>query len=112
MKTILDEFALYAKQAAYAYWLDREIKPTIFEQFKSRYSEELKSSHVLISLSQNAQPSDTLAAYNKIMEARELFLSGKKTIAELNEEYSSSRNGQLMGGDLPWFSVGVTVGAI
>ena len=109
-KTILDEFALYAKQAAYAYWLDREIKPTIFEQFKSRYSEELKSSHVLISLSQNAQPSDTLAAYNKIMEARELFLSGKKTIAELNEEYSSSRNGQLMGGDLPWFSVGVTVG--
>ena len=109
-KTILDEFALYAKQAAYAYWLDREIKPTIYEQFKSRYSEELKSSHVLISLSQNAQPSDTLAAYNKIMEARELFLSGKKTIAELNEEYSSSRNGQLMGGDLPWFSVGVTVG--
>lgn len=110
-KTILDEYAMYGKQAAYAYWLDREIKPTIFEQFKSRYSEELKSSHVLISLSQNAQPSDTLAAYNKIMEARELFLSGVKTIAELNEEYSSSRNGQLMGGDLPWFSVGVTVGA-
>lgn len=110
-KKILDEYALYAKQAAYAYWLDRQIKPTISEQFKSRYNEELKSSHILISLSQNAQPSDTLAAYNKIIEARELFLSGEKTIAELNEEYSSSRNGQLMGGNLPWFSVGVTVGA-
>ena len=110
-KTILDEYAMYAKQAAYAYWLDREIKPTIFEQFKSRYNEELKSSHVLISLLPLASPADTLAAYNKIMEARELFLSGKKTMAELNEEYSSTRNGQLMGGDLPWFSVGVTVGA-
>ena len=32
-------------------------------------------------------------------------------MAELNEEYSSTRNGQLMGGHLPWFSVGVTVGA-
>ena len=110
-KTILDEYAMYAKQAAYAYWLDREIKPTIFEQFKSRYNEELKSSHVLISLLPLASPADTLSAYNKIMEARELFLSGKKTMAELNEEYSSTRNGQLMGGDLPWFSVGVTVGA-
>ena len=110
-KTILDEYAMYAKQAAYAYWLDREIKPTIFEQFKSRYNEELKSSHVLISLLPLAPPSDTLAAYNRIMEARELFLSGEKTMAELNEEYSSTRNGQLMGGDLPWFSVGVTVGA-
>lgn len=110
-ETILEEYALYAKQAAYAYWLDREIKPTIFEQFKSRYNEELKSSHVLISLLPLAPPSDTLAAYNRIMEARELFLSGEKTMAELNEEYSSTRNGQLMGGDLPWFSVGVTVGA-
>ena len=110
-ENILDEHALYAKQAAYAYWLDREIKPTVFEQFKSRYNEELKSSHVLISLPQLASPSDTLAAYNRIMEARELFLSGAKSMAELNEEYSSTRNGQLMGGDLPWFSVGVTVGA-
>lgn len=110
-KSILDEYALYAKQAAYAYWLDREIKPMVFEQFKSRYNEELKSSHVLISLPESALPADTLATYNKIMEARDLFLSGEKTIAELNEEYSSSRNGQLMGGDLPWFSVGVTVGA-
>jgi peptidyl-prolyl cis-trans isomerase SurA len=110
-KSILDEYAMYAKQAAYAYWLDREIKPTIFEQFKNRYNEELKSSHVLISLLPLAPTSDTLAAYNRIMEARELFLSGKKTMAELNEEYSSTRNGQLMGGDLPWFSVGVTVGA-
>ena len=110
-ETILDEYALYSKQAAYAYWLDREIKPTVFEQFKRRYNEELKSSHVLISLPQLASPSDTLAAYNRILEARELFLSGEKTMAELNEEYSSTRNGQLMGGDLPWFSVGVTVGA-
>ena len=110
-KAILDEYAMYAKQAAYAYWLDREIKPTIFEQFKNRYNEELKSSHVLISLLPLAPTSDTLVAYNRIMEARELFLSGEKTMAELNEEYSSTRNGQLMGGDLPWFSVGVTVGA-
>jgi peptidyl-prolyl cis-trans isomerase SurA len=107
--SILDEYAIYAKQAAYAFWLDQQIKPTQFQEFKSRYNEELKSSHVLIQLNQNARPEDTLAVYNTLIEARELFLSGQHTMAELNEMYSSRRNGQLMGGDLPWFSVGVTV---
>lgn len=107
--SILEEYSVYAKQAAYAFWLDQHIKPTLFQEFKSRYNEELKSSHVLIQLDQNARPEDTLAVYNTLIEARDLFLSGQHTMAELNEMYSSSRNGQLMGGDLPWFSVGVTV---
>ena len=107
--SILEEYSVYAKQAAYAFWLDQHIKPTLFQEFKSRFNEELKSSHVLIQLDQNARPEDTLAVYNTLIEARDLFLSGQNTMAELNEMYSSSRNGQLMGGDLPWFSVGVTV---
>lgn len=107
--SILEEYSVYAKQAAYAFWLDQHIKPTLFQEFKSRFNEELKSSHVLIQLDQNARPEDTLAVYNTLIEARDLFLSGQNTMAELNQMYSSSRNGQLMGGDLPWFSVGVTV---
>ena len=105
---IKDEFQLYSKQAAYAFWMEEEIKPTKFNEFKQRYMYELKSKHILISVQQTASPEDTLEAYNKIMAARDEFLQGK-SLEELDMEYSSKRNGRSMGGDLPWFSVGSTV---
>lgn len=105
---IKDEFQLYSKQAAYAFWMEEEIKPTKFNEFKQRYIYELKSKHILIALQQSASPEDTLEAYNKIMDARDEFLQGK-SLEELDMEYSSKRNGRSMGGDLPWFSVGSTV---
>ncbi|RNC85375.1 MAG: hypothetical protein ED557_00960 [Balneola sp.] len=105
---ILSEYEVYAKQAAYSFWLENKIRPTLFDEFKFRYDHELKSSHLLIAVDQAASPQDTLEAYNRLMEAREKILAGA-TIAELDGEYSSKRNGRSMGGDLPWFSVGATV---
>ncbi len=107
--TILSEFDLYAKQAAYSYWLENKIRPTLFEEFKSRYDFEMKSSHVLVSLGTNPTPEDTLEVYNTMIEARNKFLAGTSTMNELNEEYSSSSQGQKMGGELPWFGIGTTV---
>lgn len=107
-ETIESEFQLYAKQAAYAYWVDNEIRPTKFNEFKERYEKEVKSSHILIAADRSAPPADTLAAYNKLMEAREKFLAGAD-FDSLSEVYSSTRQGRSMGGDLPWFSVGTTV---
>lgn len=107
-ESILEEYEVYAKQAAYSYWLENKIRPTLFDEFKAKYDQELKSSHLLIALDGTAPDADTLDVYNKLIEARERFLAGE-TIAELDEEYSSKRNGRSMGGDLPWFSVGTTV---
>ncbi len=106
---ILSEFNNYATQAAYAYWIDQEIRPQSLDKFKARYDRLLKASHVLIAVPQNASPEDTLAAYDSLIVARNKFLSGEATMAELNEEYSSEREGRKMGGALPWFSVGTTV---
>lgn len=105
---IKSEYQLYSKQAAYAYWMEEEIKPTKFNEFKERYAYELKSKHVLIAVQMNASPEDTLDAYNRIMEARSEYLNGA-SIEELDSKYSTKRNGRSMGGDLPWFSVGTTV---
>ncbi len=107
-ESILQEYEVYAKQAAYSYWLENKIRPTLFEEFKEKYDQELKSSHLLIAVDQNAPDADTLEVYNKLIEARDRFLAGA-TMEELDEEYSSKRNGRSMGGDLPWFSVGTTV---
>ncbi len=105
---IKNEYELYSKQASYAYWMDREIRPTKFAEFKNRFDYLVKSRHVLIAVDQSASSEDTLAAYNKIMEAREEFLAGA-SMQELDARFSSVRDGRSMGGDLPWFRVGNTV---
>lgn len=105
---IKSEYDLYAKQAAYAFWMDEEIRPTKFNAFKERYDFELKSKHVLIALAPNASPEDTLEVYNRLIQAREEFANGT-SLEELDAKYSTSRNGRSMGGDLPWFFVGTTV---
>jgi len=105
---IKDEYELYSKQAAYAFWMEQEIKPTRFNEFKERYDYQLKSKHVLIALAPNASPEDTLEAYNRIITARNEYLAGT-SMEELDAKYSTSRNGRSMGGELPWFSVGTTV---
>ncbi len=105
---ILSEYEVYSKQAAYSYWLENKIRPTLFDEFKSKFTKEMKSSHILIALDPNATPDDTIKVYNKILEARDKFLSGTP-LNELDSEYSTVRQGRSMGGDLPWFSVGTTV---
>jgi peptidyl-prolyl cis-trans isomerase SurA len=107
-ESVLNEYDVYSKQAAYAYWLEEKIRPTLFNEFKSRYDKEMKSSHVLIAVDQNASPEDTLEAYNKLMQAREEFLNGA-SMDSLDAAYSSTRGNRSMGGELPWFSVGTTV---
>ncbi|MFA5668350.1 MAG: peptidylprolyl isomerase [Balneolaceae bacterium] len=106
---LLAEYDQYAKQAAYSYWLEYKIKPTEFEAYYNKADTEVKSEHVLIALNEDAPAQDTLDAFNRIMAARDEFLSGKATMAELNEKYSSTNQGRLMGGDLPWLGVGTTV---
>ncbi|MBO6535840.1 MAG: peptidylprolyl isomerase [Balneolaceae bacterium] len=105
---IESEFQLYAKQASYAYWMDQVIKPAKFNEFKNRYEQELKSRHILISLPPGPSPADTLAAFERITEARERLANGED-YEELDAQYSTKRNGRSMGGELPWFSVGTTV---
>lgn len=107
-ETVLNEYELYSKQAAYSYWLENEIRPTLFEEYKSKYGVELKSSHLLIGLPQTATPDDTLEAYNTLIRARNEYLEGV-SMSDLNEKYSTKQQGRSMGGDLPWFVQGSTV---
>ena len=83
---INDELDVYSKQAAYAFWMEKEIKPNKFKEYKARYSIELKSKHILVSVQPQASPEDTLAAYNNIMQARQEYLDGV-SLEELDIKY-------------------------
>lgn len=106
--TLINEHRQYAKQAAYAYWLQNEIKPAALKQFKSRADRELKTFHILIALPQNATPQQEADIVAKLNMARNQIMDGAD-LKELNEEYSTVANGRSMGGELPWISAGRTV---
>lgn len=105
---LTSELALYAKQASYSYWINERIKKTEFDYYYERASNEVKSEHILIAVSSNASPSDTLAAYKELIEARNKFLTGT-SMSELDAQYSTKQNGRSMGGNLTWFSIGSTI---
>ncbi len=106
---ILNEFDNYSKQAAFSYWLENDIKKQLLDEFIERSKYEVNSQHILIQLDETASPAREEEAISKLNEARELFVSGEKSMEELDREYSTRIQGQSAGGELPWFSAGVTV---
>jgi peptidyl-prolyl cis-trans isomerase SurA len=106
--TLKAEHEVYVKQAAYAYWLEKQIKPKAFEEFKKRSSVELKAFHILIALDKNASRQQIDDAITKLKLAKAAIEQGVP-LDKVNEKYSSTRNGRSMGGDIPWISAGRTV---
>jgi|TARA_R100000388_G_scaffold95028_1_gene85840 peptidyl-prolyl cis-trans isomerase SurA len=106
--TLKAEHQSYVKQAAYAFWLEQEIKPLAFDEFKARSNEELKTYHILIAVGPNASQDEIDAAIEKLNEAKKEIESGV-ALDEVNQKYSSVRGGRSMGGDIPWISAGRTV---
>ncbi len=106
---ILSELEQYERQSAYPYWLERHVRDHLLGELVERSKELIHAQHILINVSENASPVDTAEAYNRLMEARERFLSGDEDFMTLSNEYSSQQRGQSMGGDLGFFSAGWAV---
>lgn len=106
--SIVEEHKSYATQAAYAYWLENEIKPSALDEYARRANYEMKAYHILVAVGNNASASQTEQAVNKLKEAKNKIQNGA-SLDEVNEEYSTVRGGRSMGGDLPWLSAGRTV---
>ncbi len=103
---LLTQLDDYQRQTAYPYWLERRIKDELLDELVERSKEQIHASHILISLPENPTPSDTLEAWESLMEAREKYLQGYEDFETLSMEYSSRQQGQSMGGDLGFFSAG------
>lgn len=105
---LVAEHESYVKQAAYAFWLENEIKPAAFDEFKKRAQMELKTYHILIATGSNTPQQQVDEAITKLKQAREEIAKGVP-LDVVNEKYSTVRGGRSMGGDVPWISVGRTV---
>lgn len=74
---LVRELQGYTKQLANPYLVDSTKIEELVEEAYDRTANEVRASHILIRVPENASPKDTLAAYNKIMALRQRVLNGE-----------------------------------
>ena len=97
------ELAGYRKQLAEPYLKDKEVTVDLIKEAYNRMKSDVRASHILVAVKEDAAPVDTLKAYNKIMTARKAVIKGAdfaSTAKEMSEDPSAKKN----GGDLGYFS--------
>ena len=76
---------------------------SLISEAYQRSKEEVQVSHILVKVAPEAEPEDTLKAYNKIAEAHQKALDGTD-FAKLVEEYSEDAASKTKKGNLGYFS--------
>lgn len=93
----------YRKSLSTPYLIDKQENIKVVEEAYKRLQKEVKASHILIRLDQNASPEDTMKAYVKIAAIRKRIENGEdfsKIAKEVSEDPSAVTN----GGDLGYFT--------
>jgi len=94
------ELATYREQLAKSFVTDAQVSDALVKEAYDRVSNDIKASHILIKIPENASPEDTLVAYNSILKLRDRAL--KEGFESVRKEV---HNGQtVFGEDLGWFS--------
>jgi peptidyl-prolyl cis-trans isomerase SurA len=103
-ESFLNEFQGYKEQLATPYLLDEEANQRIIEEAYDRMQYEVRASHILVKLSPDALPEDTLEAYEKAMDIRRRIIRGEpfESVAKGSSDDPSVKNN---GGDLGYFTV-------
>ena len=97
------ELAGYRKQLAQPYLNDKEVTDKLIKEAYERMKYEIRASHILVKVPQDALPKDTLAAYKKIMAARKRIIKGEP-FEKVAKEVSEDEYVKQTGGDLGYFS--------
>jgi peptidyl-prolyl cis-trans isomerase SurA len=101
-ETFKEEIEGYQSILAVSYLTD---STTINQLLKETYSwlkEEVHAAHIMYQISEFAEPTDTLAIYNKLIDIRNKALAGED-FATLAKQFSQDKKSNSIGGDLGWF---------
>lgn len=102
-KEFTNEFAEYKKQLAKPYLTENKVTDDMVKEAYQRLKEEIRAAHILINVSPDAVPADTLTLFNRMQEVRKRAIAGEdfgKLAAELSEDPSAKQN----KGDLGYFT--------
>ena len=98
------ELGGYRAQLERPYLVDTTLNEALVKEAYDRTVNEVKASHILIELKQNASPKDTLEAYNKLLDVRSQVLKGKISFEDAAVKYSTDPSAQQNKGNLGFFS--------
>ena len=105
----------YRSQLAQPLLVDKDVTEELISEAYKHMQYDIRASHILIKVDKNANPADTLIAYNKIISLRKRILAGEsfekiasessddpsaKDVPATNERPAYKGN----GGDLGYFS--------
>ncbi|WP_309613845.1 peptidylprolyl isomerase [Flavobacterium sp.] len=97
------ELKSYRAQLAKNYFNDTKITQELIEEGYNRLQKEIRASHILILVDENASPEDTLKAYKKIEDISKKAIAGED-FANLAVQYSEDPSAKENKGDLGYFS--------
>lgn len=103
------EFEMYKKQLAQPYLTSDQFVDSLARQAYNRMHSQVKAAHLLIRIEGNADPADTLKAYNKCVEIKKEIQNGlsfeEAAIKYSDDPSANAEPGQMgYGGDLGYFS--------
>ncbi|MCX6352278.1 MAG: peptidylprolyl isomerase [Bacteroidetes bacterium] len=99
----LREFVNYRGQLAQPYLTDRQVTQNLIDEAYEHLKWELRTSHILITVSPSASPKDTMIAYKKAMDVYMKVRKGDDFV-ELAKKYSNDPSASYNGGDINFFT--------
>ena len=97
------EYKTYREELRKPYLPDSRLTDSLVQLTYARLKEEVKASHILINVSADASPDDTLKAYNKILDLRTAILNGKD-FGTVAASYSEDPTAKVNQGNLGYFT--------
>ena len=98
-----NELKSYRVQLSKNYTSDSKVTKELVEEGYKRFLKEIKASHILFSVDENAAPEDTLKAYKQALDVRKRAITGED-FGKLAVEFSQDPSAKENKGDLGYFT--------
>jgi peptidyl-prolyl cis-trans isomerase SurA len=105
---IVKEITDYRSSLASTFLIEREITDPAINEIYNHKKEELRAKHILLKLTPNALPEETLKVYTKAMDIIRRVKAGEN-FDSLAVQNSDDPSVKTNGGDIYWFSGGMMV---
>ena len=97
------EFSTYRDQLKKPYLTENRVTEQLIKEAYERYKQEVRASHILVKVDEHAAPSDTLKAYNQILDIRTKANDGED-FGALAQQYSDDPSAKTNKGNLGYFT--------
>lgn len=100
----IKELQGYRTQLQKPYLVDSKVNEGLIQEAYDRIKNEVRASHLLILVDENASAEDTLKAYNKVKSIKEDITSGKISFVDAAKKYSEDESVKNNNGNLGYFT--------